>query len=777
MMKKRRFLSLALALAMTASLSAPAFAAQETVDQAEGGEYLTVDVADLMGDPIDPKMLEAMPIPVSAEDAGFDPTVWQELLDNAGEGLLIAPNPLSGEDEADQPSEYDLFLDAFLADYTAAHPQEYAAFDADAWFAENYGGWWTVEEYMGWNGNEGETLKEAMWRSYVYGLADKAWDAKEVEEYRAAHPGELESVGVAELLIRRGYSDPMTRFMEDYGYATRDEAMAFLYHSYVSEREWCAGLHELAEEYRAEYPQLWASFDDAAYFAEHYGDQYTGVEYMRDNGLWTYDEFVDQLFVDYAGSQISPEVDPDWDWRPDLTLAVNGATLWDSSIYAEDGVSYLPADELNAILDSDYTEDTPIRDAALANGWDVVWNAENNQVVLLNKAEITAGWDFTNFDAMMNQMLKGIGYEEGKPFHIRETADITLTRFNTLDGDENHTFKITADTVMKNNVINLTLSADLSQLLGLIPQATPDQMEPRMPEGTFRNLKTLLSGCKIRVILNMNTGMTYVNAPILSLKDDTITDQTWFCLNSVSLYNAAAMGTVSDLLAGNWSTADYLYGALLRSSAAMPYGAEISYQSAQMMGAMLDVMMGNEAVTERNGAYTWKVNTTTLEKMMKATLADVARELGEEGLEQAPAVIPSISDFFKEYNVTVTVDRNGGFTASAALRLNPEGIAKSVGSMAALSGGRGSMGIIGGADGPTSLLVSGGLGSLLNAFDFRLTGESQGTAKHATGTAELHVKNQFKMVIQEVSNLVKDTPAVLSDPPAGAVILNVENRF
>lgn len=715
-MKKRRFLSLTLALALTASLSAPAFAAEgeygftvdgepvETISaDAQPEEYYTVDVADLAGEPLDPSQIEVMPIPVEGD---FDPAIWQQLLENReNDGLLIAPNPFAGEDEED-------------FDYAA-------------------------------------------------------YQARQVEEYRATHPGELEEVGITELLIRNGYSDPMAAYMEDWGYETEEEALTSLYANYVDEREWAGYTHETAEEYRADYPELWAAFDDAAYFAENY-PWYTGVEFMRDNGLWTYAEFVDQLFVEYVDEQIPHDWD-DWDWTPDLSLSVNGVTLWDSAIYAQDGVSYLPAGELNAILGTSYTEDTPIRDAAVDNGWDVTWNAGANQVVLLNKADITGDWDFTNFDAMMNRLLKGAGYEKGKPLHTKETADITLTRFNTLDGDEIHTFKITADTVMKDNLLNLTLTADLAQLLQMVPKATLDQMELQMPKGTFRNLKALLSGCKVQMILNLDTGMLYCNAPILALFDDTFTEKTWFSVEMVSATDAIAMDTVSDMLTGEWSTADYLYGILLSGCATMPYGAETSYQSTRMAGAMLGVMMGNEAVTEKNGIYTWKVDTAILDKMVKAIVTGMAGELGEEGLEQVSAVIPSMSDFFKEYNVTMTVDRNGKFTMSAAMRLDPESISRFIASQIYYPAA--DLGVIGGADGPTSMLVSGGLGSLMSAFDFRLTGESQGTAQHATGTAEFHVKNQFKMVIREVSNLVKDAPTVLSAPPAGAVILSVEDLF
>ncbi len=115
-----------------------------------------------------------------------------------------------------------------------------------------------------------------------------------IEEYRAAHPGELEALDINDLLKREGYPEPMEAYMEDYGYETEEEAEQALLLGYISNREWLNDIHAQADAYRAANPASWASFDPEAYLSEEWG-WYTKEEYMEIYGLYTEEDFADEL--------------------------------------------------------------------------------------------------------------------------------------------------------------------------------------------------------------------------------------------------------------------------------------------------------------------------------------------------------------------------------------------------------------------------------------------------------------------------------------------------
>ncbi len=66
----------------------------------------------------------------------------------------------------EEEDDYTAFLRQFTADYRSAHPEEYAAFDPDAWFSQEWG-WWTREEYMENFGVTEEGFRDAMWEEVL----------------------------------------------------------------------------------------------------------------------------------------------------------------------------------------------------------------------------------------------------------------------------------------------------------------------------------------------------------------------------------------------------------------------------------------------------------------------------------------------------------------------------------------------------------------------------------------------------------------------------------
>jgi len=747
-MKASRILSLFLSLTMALGLCAPAWAAEEpTPEEAAAlaetygldapADYITVDVEDLVDMSLSPALLE--------------------------------------EDHFD--------FDAFLAQYTAAHPAEHAAFDADAYWAESIGDYWESKaEYMAIFGLADEAaFREDMWADYVSSTPDHdaaytAWqsqqDAKRVEAYRAAHPGELEALSMEELLAREGYPDPMSEYMADYGFSTEAEAVQGLLISYIERQELAEERRLQAEIFRTARPDLWEAFDLDVYFAERYWYYDTKEEFIESWGFTGEAEMADYLFISFVQNAMEEERPY---WRQDEpSLVVNGMTDYDAAITAENGVSYTDAATLDEILGTALTgEKVAIRAAAEAAGWDVTWNAKSNEVVLLDREALLRGFgqeiseadraeaeaagvdvdallkaqDFSNFDAMMDKVIAASAYDPAKSYKTTETSTLTLTAFNTLDGDEKAALTMKGEVVMKGRQIRADLSLDAGQVLGLLSDQTVAAFKAALPKYQAADLEGLLSGLELHVIVNGETGDLYVNCPALQWLDGTIAAETWF---HVELEDELELvWTMLDhLTTEGWDTGEMLYDLLLRESAET-YSATGAYTSFVMMRGMLGGLIGGDRVKAQGGGYVWSLDAQDLSGMAQAIT----------GAMGAGADV-DVSGWFKEYEVSLSVDANGRQKAQAVVRPDMDALADLV---AQAAGG-------GESDGAVTALMTWALG----LFDFRMESRSEGTADRATETAQFHWKNQFKLDVETSARRVEtqDLPAAL---PAGAVVVDLDS--
>lgn len=705
-MKTKRTLSLFLALSLAVSLTVPAMAAEETP---------ALPGAEAMADVLEPAGLAGL---------------------------------------------YDQFTLDFAAQYKLDHPEEYAAFDAGAWFEQEWDFYSDKAEYMADMGlATEEEFWEDMWVEYTtyteeYEVAWQAWwaqeEAREVEEYRAAHPGELEGLDLTTLLARRGYREPLAAYMEDYGLATEEEARNRLLAEYVSSRRLAQERRDQAEAYRAADPESWESFDVDAYLAQEWG-WYTKEEFMASwhGPFYSEEELADYLYIEFMEGQRGLW---NWGWENDggPTLVVNGVAVYDAGLTTADGVSYLPAGELGAILGADLAGEEPvaIREAALAAGWDVTWNSYCNQVVLLDRETLLSGLDLSRFEALVNRALSAREWEEGKTYRTTNTYDMTLTAFNSLDGDKTYDLTVKADMLMGDNAVDLTLTANAAQLLELLPQASLDKLGAELGKASFRDLKTLLTGCKLQVLLDMENGQISWNVPLLALVDDTVTENTWFTA-AVDTTDAAVFArTFAALQSGEWSLGEVLYDALLKNSAESYLGAEDSYSDFVELSGMMDVFFGEKTVSERGGTLTWKVDAD----MVNGALAGLADLDGYDDDGQEGATV----SLFKEYKLELSVDRNGRMTADVAVRPDMEGIAAMATQGSWYDAGE------------TALMTW-----ILGLLDFKETAHSEGTASRSAGTAQFHWKNQFKLELDTSSTRAESRTAPRTTPPAGAEVVEL----
>lgn len=703
-MKHRRFLAALTALTLGLSLSVPAFA-EEAKPTPEEIQAIT-EAYDL-----------DIPAPLLVPEAEADV------------GISVSANTVS---------DYEAFETQFIADYTTAHPEEYAAFDADAWFAENWESGcavWTKEEYMTFFEVDDAGFKDAMWREYLSDQVYDAYSSYVVTSYEAAHPEEMANFDVNAYLVSQGYQDPTAAFMEDYGLDSPDQVPARAKFLYINDRLNVAETHAQAEAYRAADPESWESFDADTFFEESFYF-YDGKDaYMGLYTLLTQEEFAEDMYVEYM-----TYYNYDSNWYPGqssgdrpLTLVSNGEYV-DAELTAADGVTYVSAETANTLFGAHFTEESvPLRAAAEANGWDVVWNANQNQVVLLNREAMMAGTDFSSFDELMNRLMKAQVGEAGQSYRTTGTSDISFTAFNSIDGDKTYHATVKSEALFRDNVYDVTVTVSVADLLGLLSQQTLDKLAADMPKFTLKDLKTLLTGVKVELIMNLNTGMVYWNAPILASFDDSVSADTWHALDL-----GLTADSLQKMMAGEWNTADILYDELVAQSESS-WSPTYSYYSFTSSLDTLALLFGADRFTESGGTLTWKIDAKTVNGLMS--------ELAGQDVS-----------LFKEYDMAISVSENGKFSAKAAFRMDMDAAAAMIADSSWYA---------------TGAAETAAITWAMNLFDFRMASSSSGTADQASGTAEFHWKNQFSLKMDTQSSRKKTSDVPTAAPPEGAELVEL----
>ena len=653
---------------------------------------------------------------------------------------------------------YDPFTLEFAQQYKLDHPEEYAAFDADAWFAQEWDFYDSKAEYLADYGLTEELFREDMWVEYTthteeYDAAWETWQAQQatqvIEAYRSDHPGELEGLDLALLLERKGYREPLQAYMDDMGIATEEAARSQLLLEYVESRTLAQERHAQAETYRSADPASWGSFDADAYLAENYR-WYTKEEFMASwrGPFYTDEELADYLYIEFMEGKNDP-----WD-RRDLTLVVNGQTNYNAVVTEENWVTYTDAATLNAILGTQYPdgESVSIREAATAAGWDVVWNATGSEVVLLDRERLRSGNiypqdldipapDFTAFDGLMNRLLSDGSYDADKTYRVDQTQKLTFTALNSLDGDETATATLTGRITLSAAALEAEYTLSCAQLLELLSPQVQAQLEGALPKFKREDVKSLLTAGKLTLRADLKTGDTYLHAPILGLLDDSFAGDTWVHTQADFSQALALLDMARE---GSWDTKAFLYDTLLASSN-HSWSAQSAYLSFQQSYSMLSALTGPHFLTEKNGVYTWTLNGDALALLGSSVAGYMAQEDQDFG------------KFFKEFNVTLRVDKNAQVTLDMAIRPDMDALGAYIAAEASY----------GGTDPAQTALITW----VMNLLDFRAAAHASGDNHSMTEESSFHWKNQFKATVDSKTTRRTTDAAPSALPPKEANIV------
>lgn len=571
-------------------------------------------------------------------------------------------------------------------EYEAAHPEEFENLDPDALLA----GWGYVERtpaewFLAYEGEYGETLEEAVWRTYVGKRIKVEYNCAQAEEYRAKYPKEW------------------AKFDAD---------------SYF-ESEWLGYSGDSLP-------------DKAAYMARY--------------NVLTEEEFVDDMFVMYVDDNrytVGFEQDEYEMPEPTLTLTVNGVST-DVEVTAGEGVTYADADALRQLLGpeavpGDKVGLLPIRTTAEAAGWDVVWYGGGwwyggeREVQLWDKASYEAylAEEFGPVNDFFAKAMKTSGstlFSE-TPTAAHETVTADLTRFSTLDGDETFRLTFDVDAVMGGGVLDVTVTFDVTELLKLFPA---DALESLTQMGGFSvtQLRQFLKAGVMEFIIDYNTGDIAYNIPLLALVDESLAGWQTETVSDLVGVGETMMGLdeMADL-----SLTSTLYAQMINS--ASYGGAEYALDEYEQTVGLLSTFAGKDRFTIQGNKTTYSITTQAMNEALSALINADADDDSE--LDRVAQPVYSI---FKAFDITYTLDEVGNVTASLHIRPDTDGIAAAVAKAYESSyysydpTASGVMGVV--------------MNWLLKGWDMDMTASSQGSAARSTGRVDVHWNNVGKLSVR-----------------------------
>lgn len=518
-------------------------------------------------------------------------------------------------------------MDAETVAWLEAHPEEAAAMEAaidtyvqETWYYDSVA---EMAEY--WGESEGYIrdmlLEEQVWAAMVQ-EEEQAAQA----EYAAAHPGYLDGFD-PDAWLRTAYPDyrdPEEAFMADYDLADRAAFEAYMKADYTNHLIWMENLRSERDAALAEAPAALDGFDVDDYFTQEYPYYSDQEEFMADYGLLDRTEFETYLTWEYLIYYAAPEGNDPWtdDLKEalggvpgELGIMVNGTylTFTGDKPYAEDGVTYVPADELGEALGLELTGDyVPLRETAQAAGCEIWWDQAYETAVVMDPDILVAAIDsgFTALNGVLAQNT--LDWER---WAETEDWNVTLTMFDTLNGDKTYPMTLTQESLYGPEGLQTTGEYDLSALMTLLEQMG---LLEYVGEDELRVVSAVLNG-DYELRWDTETGAMAVTASclpdLLSMMGTPYPKDLWFTMDGETTEELSAL--LSDLMD---QEEPVTVGALvwyLYASTTAPWSDPVLYWSeATELAAGMALFLGDDALVREGDAWVLRLGMSELAALL-----------------------------------------------------------------------------------------------------------------------------------------------------------------
>lgn len=287
----------------------------------------------------------------------------------------------------------------------------------------------------------------------------------------------------------------------------------------------------------------------------------------------------------------------------------------------------------------------PVRFTAEALGYEVGWDSAYQTAVLLDREVMAAeiDKDFTILNKV--QANKGVYMEEGKNYRADAKGSISLTLFDTLNGNKTYKADLTAKQLFNTEAASANLSLKLSDIaLDDLEALLTDLYGADFEENAIL-FRAVAEGLDDIEVIFTREGSAWFRAA--ALDELAGKDNVWLAQDL-----GAEWGGLAFVQAGDATIGKVLAYTVDGDSA--PH-----YQSMLGMAEMLAGICGDDKFTTSGGASTLTIDLDSLMGMY----GDMG--LDESDMEEARAA-------FKEYKITMKVDSKGGAVVTCAIETNAQ---------------------------------------------------------------------------------------------------------
>lgn len=527
-----------------------------------------------------------------------------------------------------------------LDEYLSAHPK--ASFDLELYFAQEYPWYSNPEEYMADVGGPWERFEALMISEWLQAQRAEEERQKAAQAWIDAHPEEYAVFDPCAYFAKEYFwIDSPEKFMEDKG-LTQEEFEQEMLEEWLQDQLEAEEKEREIAQFKAEYPEECAAFDAFAYFDSLNYDWYDSPqEYMEGMGL-TEEEFYQKMFLDWIWSvQIMAEDKERFggsakgvnvmvngqciqfpDVRPEIknnrTMAPLAAVMehlgaqvsYDAAsntvLVSMDGLSFMHTigSDLLALSDGSrlqmdvpsYGKDgrtmVPITFFAQQFGYEVSWDKNYQTAVLSDWQKLKESID-REFTLYNRALYAGSGagiVTEGQPAELVLDMDLDFTLFDSLNGDQRLSTKLTGSVVYDSKAIQLHFSGDLSPLLDIVNSIST------LGETHWNQYRAALSHFSLDAIVNLEAGTVYLRCPALAAINPDLKDSdSWIALPAapselpLNLFAAASVGEL----------------ALRQTGSRSPFW---DWNDAASFAGLLNNYLGDEQFTKSGNSYTAALN-------------------------------------------------------------------------------------------------------------------------------------------------------------------------
>ena len=191
-------------------------------------------------------------------------------------GLAV---PAWAAEGADWRKTEEEFTAEYVARWQEEHPEEWAAFDADAWYHKEYNAM-EKETFLELYELDEEAFRVEMWKEEREEEITRAYDRYVTGAYEAAFPGNIDEVGIPWAVMVFGW-ESLEVFAAETSEGDMEAARLYLASAYVRGRQGVAYNHEESLKYREQYPGSWEGFDPDKGYEGYWA-------YMKQNNMARY---------------------------------------------------------------------------------------------------------------------------------------------------------------------------------------------------------------------------------------------------------------------------------------------------------------------------------------------------------------------------------------------------------------------------------------------------------------------------------------------------------